>query len=242
VASADSRNKNLENHKDLWQFQPMTTKPDKGQATQELEQGALVAAREAALAAAPRDLFGLPVVLPRRSGARAPNGEPSERRPKQVRRRTLVSVQYLLEKFGNPIEGLLRMASYDIDDLAVFLQVSRHEAWIEKRLLLAAAAPYLVSKMPQGHVIAPAPGLTITGFNFADPPPGTTADDATNYGAGNGAAALGDTEYSELGLIERLEQGMTIEVEAQALPETAAPEELGNFGPLFDFDEDEPPQ
>jgi len=142
----------------------MTTKPDKGQATQELEQGALVAAREAALAAAPLDLFGLPVVLPRRSGARAPDSEPSERRPKQVRRRTLVSVQYLLEKFGNPIEGLLRMASYDIDDLAVFLQVSRHEAWIEKRLLLAAAAPYLVSKMPQGHVIAPAPGLTITGL------------------------------------------------------------------------------
>jgi hypothetical protein len=219
----------------------MTTKPDKGQATQELEQGALVAAREAALAAAPRDLFGLPVVLPRRSGERAPDSEPSERRPKQVRRRTLVSVQYLLEKFGNPIEGLLRMASYDIDDLAVFLQVSRHEAWIEKRLLLAAAAPYLVSKMPQGHVIAPAPGLTITGFNLADPP-GTTADIATNNRAGKGAAAPGDTEYTELGLIERLEQGTTIEVEAQALPETPATEEPGSFCPLFDFDEDEPPQ
>ena len=218
----------------------MTTKPDKGQATQELEQGALVAAREAALAAAPLDLFGLPVVLPRRSGARAPDSEPSERRPKQVRRRTLVSVQYLLEKFGNPIEGLLRMASYDIDDLAVFLQVSRHEAWIEKRLLLAAAAPYLVSKMPQGHVIAPAPGLTITGFNFADPP-GTTADIATNNRAGKGAAP-DDTGYTELGLIEGLEQGMTIEVEAQALPETPAPEEPGNFRPVFDFDEDEPPQ
>jgi hypothetical protein len=239
AVSADSRNKNLENHKDLWQFQPMTTKPDKGQATQELEQGALLAAREAAFAAAPRDLFGLPVVLPGRSGARAPDGEPGERRPKQVRRRTLVSVQYLLEKFGNPIEGLLRMASYDIDDLAVFLQVSRHEAWIEKRLLLAAAAPYLVSKMPQGHVIAPAPGLTITGFNFADPPPGTTAD-ATINGAGNGAAAPGD--IAGLGLIERLERGMTIEAEAQALRETAAPEEPGNFGPLLDFDEDEPPQ
>jgi hypothetical protein len=242
VDSADSRNKNLENHKDLWQFQPMTTKSDKGQATQELEQGALVAAREAALAAAPRDLFGLPVVLPRSSGARAPDDEPGERRPKQVRRRTLVSVQYLLEKFGNPIEGLLRMASYDIDDLAVFLQVSRHEAWIEKRLLLAAAAPYLVSKMPQGHVIAPAPGLTITGFNFADPPPGTTADNVTSHRAGNGAAAPGDSEYTELGLIERLQQGMTIEVEAQALPETPAPEEPGNFRPVFDFDEDEPSQ
>jgi len=35
---------------------------------------------------------------------------------------------------------------------------------------------------------------------------------------------------------------MTIEVEAQALPETPAPEEPGNFRPVFDFDEDERPQ
>ena len=87
-----------------------------------------------------------------------------------MRRRTLVSVQYLLEKFGNPIEGLLRMASYDIDDLAVFLQVSRHEAWIEKRLLLAAdrALPRLEDAAGARH--RPGARLRITGFNFGNRP------------------------------------------------------------------------
>jgi hypothetical protein len=89
----------------------------------------------------------------------------SERAPKRVRGHTMVSVKFLLEKFGNPIEGLLRVASYDVDDLALFLQCSRHDAWIEKRLLLALAALYVVSKMPQGMVLAPLTRLT--GFNFA---------------------------------------------------------------------------
>jgi hypothetical protein len=106
----------------------------------------------------------LPLRLPRR-GTKG-EIEPADRPPRQVRRNTLVSVKYLLEKFGNPIEGLLRMASYDVDDLAVFLQCSRHDAWIEKRLLLALAAPYVVSKMPQGMVVAPMTGLTVTGFDF----------------------------------------------------------------------------
>ena len=125
------------------------------------------AERRAELGEAPRDLFGLPVVLPRRGR----NGdEPPDRPMRQVRRNTLVSVKFLLEKFGNPIEGLLRMASYEIDDLALYLQCSRHDAWIEKRLLLAMAAPYLMSKMPQGMVVAPISGLTVTGFNFGAAP------------------------------------------------------------------------
>jgi hypothetical protein len=84
--------------------------------------------------------------------------------PKRSRRSTLVSARYLLETFGNPIEGLLRMASFDVEALAEYLQISRHEAWIEKRLCLGMAAPYLVSKMPQGMVVAPAAGLTIAGL------------------------------------------------------------------------------
>jgi hypothetical protein len=142
----------------------MATKPDRSGMVVELEQAAIEDAdRRAALEDAERDLFGLPVVLPQRGRNAA---EPADRAPKQVRRRTLVSVRFLLEKFGNPIEGLLRMASYDVDDLAVFLQCSRHDAWIEKRLLLALAAPYVVSKMPQGMVVAPVAGLRVTGFNF----------------------------------------------------------------------------
>ena len=142
----------------------MATKPDRSGMVVELEQAAIEDAdRRAALEDAERDLFGLPVVLPQRGRNAA---EPADRAPKQVRRRTLVSVRFLLEKFGNPIEGLLRMASYDVDDLAVFLQCSRHDAWIEKRLLLALAAAFVVSKMPQGMVVAPVAGLRVTGFNF----------------------------------------------------------------------------
>jgi hypothetical protein len=146
----------------------MATNPDRNQRDRELESvagEAVAAERRAELEAAPRDLFGLPVRLPRRHRNSALE-EPADRPPRQVRRHTLVSVTYLLEKFGNPIEGLLRMASYDVDDLALFLQISRHDAWIEKRLLLAMAAPYVVSKMPQGLVVAPVTGLTVTGFNF----------------------------------------------------------------------------
>jgi hypothetical protein len=119
-----------------------------------------------------RDLVGLPLVLPRRGQRMHSVEQGAPRRPKRVRRSTLVSARYLLETFGNPIQGLLRMASFDVEALAEYLQISRHEAWIEKRLCLGMAAPYLVSKMPQGMVVAPAAGLSITGLEkFFGPAP-----------------------------------------------------------------------
>jgi hypothetical protein len=170
-----------------------------------------------------RDLFGLPPVLPRRANGYVEPGEP---RALKVRRHTIVSVKFLLERFGNPVEGLLRMASYNVEDLAAFLGISKHEAWVEKRLLLAMAAPYLVSKMPQGVVVAPMTGLTIAGFNFGGSAPGEAGAD----GVAPQGAAPGEHGFVDQALIKELKEEVTIDGEAVEIPSTDLVGGLKNHG------------
>jgi hypothetical protein len=145
------------------------------------------------------DLLGLPPVPVRE---RYPSGR--HKRTKALRKATLVSAQYLLAAYGNPIETMLQMASLPVEELAARLRISLHEAWIERRLLLAMAAPYLVPRMPQGVAILPMTGVdmdnlgTALGPIFAatnEPAPDESGEDGASHpGMAPGANGFDDSQ------------------------------------------------
>jgi hypothetical protein len=174
------------------------------------------------------DLLGLPPVPVRE---RFPCGQP--KRTKKLRKATLVSAQYLTAAYGHPIETMLQMAAIPIEELALRLKITLHEAWIERRLLLAMAAPYLVPRMPQGVAVVPMTGVDVDRFGVAlgpifaatsEPAPGENGiDGASHPGAAPGANGFDDPQLRQR--IER-EAGevffarQTIEATAETVVET----------------------
>jgi hypothetical protein len=190
--------------------------------------------------------FGTLIGLP---PARARPGEDIEgqRRPKRkhaLRKATLVSAEYLKARYGHPIETMLQMASIPVEELAARLQISLHEAWIERRLLLAMAAPYLVPRMPSTAVVVPTTGVDINileanlGKIFAGPPPapGEGGSDGESYpGMAPGSNGFDDPQLK--GRIEReapkVFDGQIIEHEPVAEKSTETAMEAFSDLPLF---------
>jgi hypothetical protein len=107
------------------------------------------------------DSLGLPA-LP---AGRAPSAGKNGGRPAgAVNRRTVVGADFLLRRYGNPIERLLQLATMGVDELASRLGVSKFEAWCEQRKCLVEAAPYLMSKQPTAIAVANVPGLVLGGM------------------------------------------------------------------------------
>jgi hypothetical protein len=109
------------------------------------------------------------------------------KRKHALRKATLISAEYLKARYGHPIETMLQMANIPVEELAARLKISLHEAWIERRLLLAMAAPYLVPRMPSTAVVVPMTGVDVNileanlGSIFAAPAPGENGLDGETY-------------------------------------------------------------
>lgn len=95
----------------------------------------------------PELLLGLPA--PKTAKGRALVEERKRGRPAGAKnKRTVRTVQYLMQQFRDPRAVLLSIAGMDIDVMMATLGLSAAEALAEKRLAAQAVLPYVASKMP----------------------------------------------------------------------------------------------
>lgn len=92
--------------------------------------------------AAPEQL-ALPVAAPPAEAARGPGRPPGAKN-----RRTVEWVEYLVGKYGSPLEGLLKEATAELRELARDLGMSTEDAAKHRKDCMIAALPYIHQKLP----------------------------------------------------------------------------------------------
>ncbi|HEY2068263.1 MAG TPA: hypothetical protein VGG48_01815 [Rhizomicrobium sp.] len=125
------------------------------------------------------DLLGLPeagspatLVQLQTQDAAKKVGRPLNSRNK----RTIARAEYLLGRYGSPLEVLAQMATARVDELCLQLGCSKLEAWQEKRLAAIAMLPYVHQKMPVSVDITNTKAVHLA--IYVEPPPsGETPDD-----------------------------------------------------------------